>query len=126
MGDEQITAKFRRRRRPGNPGHDPLPDRRERGPQGLAGNRGGLRRKDHPADLPARRIRLSVSKHSTDDIVSKQRDAIEEEIKAELAKSFGSKGIIIEDVLLSQVAPAPRGPGAHAAPATSSNSRPVA
>lgn len=52
------------------------------------------------------RIRLSVSRHSTDDIVSKQRDAIEEEIKAELTKSFSSKGIIIEDVLLSQVAPA--------------------
>ena len=50
------------------------------------------------------RIRLVLSKHSIDDVVRKQRDRIEDEIKAELTKSFADKGIIVEDVLLSQVA----------------------
>lgn len=50
------------------------------------------------------RIRLVASRHSTGDIVSQRRDEIEEEIKQELTKSFGEKGIFIEDVLLSQVA----------------------
>lgn len=49
------------------------------------------------------RLRMVTSRHSTDDIVSKRRDQIEGEIKAELTKSFKEKGIIIEDVLLSQV-----------------------
>lgn len=52
------------------------------------------------------RIRMVVSRHDTNDIVSKRRDQIEEEIKSELTKSFKEKGIIIEDVLLSQVAKA--------------------
>ena len=50
------------------------------------------------------RIRLVASRHSTADIVTKKRDEIEDEAKAELAKSFREKGIIIEDALLSQVA----------------------
>lgn len=49
------------------------------------------------------RIRLVASRHTTEDIVSKRRDEIEDEAKAELTKSFKAKGIIIEDVLFSQV-----------------------
>ncbi|MEX1113229.1 MAG: prohibitin family protein [Patescibacteria group bacterium] len=49
------------------------------------------------------RIRLVISRHKLDDIVSKKRDAIEDEITQELTKSFKEKGIIIEDVLLSHV-----------------------
>ena len=49
------------------------------------------------------RLRLIASKHTTNDIVTKRRDQIEDEAKAALGKSFGEKGILIEDVLLSQV-----------------------
>lgn len=50
------------------------------------------------------RIRLVTSRHTNDDIVSKRRDQVEDEIKDELTQSFSSKGIIIEDVLLSKIA----------------------
>ena len=49
------------------------------------------------------RIRLVISRHETVNIVGKGRGRIEREIKEELASSFKPKGIIIEDVLLSQV-----------------------
>lgn len=49
------------------------------------------------------RIRLVISRHETVSIVGKGRGKIEREIKEELASSFKPKGIIIEDVLLSQV-----------------------
>jgi regulator of protease activity HflC (stomatin/prohibitin superfamily) len=50
------------------------------------------------------RIRLVMSRHTTEDIVSKKRDSIEEEIEESLTKSFRTKGILIEDILLSQIA----------------------
>lgn len=49
------------------------------------------------------RIRLITSRHTTEDIVSKKRDDVEAEMEQELTKSFRQKGILIEDVLLSQV-----------------------
>ena len=49
------------------------------------------------------RIRMVTSRYSTEDTLSKQRGVIEDEIKAELTKSFQEKGIIVEDVLLSQI-----------------------
>lgn len=51
------------------------------------------------------RIRLVTSRHSTNDIISKRRDQIEDEIKNELIRSFQEKGVIVEDVLLSHVVP---------------------
>ena len=49
------------------------------------------------------RLRVVASRHESLDIAGKDRDKIEEDIKHELGKSFKEKGIIIEDVLLSQV-----------------------
>ena len=49
------------------------------------------------------RVRQTVSRHSQVNIVGKGRSKIEAEIKDELQRSFKPKGIIIEDVLLSQV-----------------------
>lgn len=49
------------------------------------------------------RIRLVASRHAKLDILGKGRDKIEDEIKDALTRSFKEKGIIIEDVLLSQV-----------------------
>ena len=52
------------------------------------------------------RIRLVISRHESVNIVGKSRAQIEVEIKDELTRSFQEKGIIVEDILLSQVAPA--------------------
>ncbi len=49
------------------------------------------------------RIRLVISRHTATDVVSKRRDEIEDQIKHELGRSFKEKGIIVEDVLLSQI-----------------------
>ena len=49
------------------------------------------------------RIRVVASRYESLDIADKDRDKIEGEIKDELGRSFKEKGIIIEDVLLSQV-----------------------
>lgn len=49
------------------------------------------------------RIRLVTSRHSVEDILSQRRDDIEGEIKSELLSSFAAKGVIVEDVLLSQI-----------------------
>jgi regulator of protease activity HflC (stomatin/prohibitin superfamily) len=49
------------------------------------------------------RIRQVASRHARLDITGKGRGRIEQEIKEELNNSFKQKGIIIEDVLLSQV-----------------------
>jgi regulator of protease activity HflC (stomatin/prohibitin superfamily) len=49
------------------------------------------------------RIRQVVSRHDRVNITGKGRGTIEREIKEELNNSFKEKGIIIEDVLLSQV-----------------------
>lgn len=53
--------------------------------------------------LTRSRIRQVISKHGTTDVVSKKRDEVEDEIKLQLGRSFKQKGILIEDVLLSQV-----------------------
>lgn len=52
------------------------------------------------------RIRMVISRHSSENVVSKKRDEVEAEMERELSKSFKQKGILIEDVLLSQVSKA--------------------
>ena len=52
------------------------------------------------------RVRQVVSRHAQVSITGKGRGKIEQELKEELQRSFKPKGIIIEDVLLSQVTPA--------------------
>ncbi len=49
------------------------------------------------------RIRMVTSRHTTEDVLSKRRAQVEAEIKEELTTSFADKGIIVEDVFLSQI-----------------------
>lgn len=49
------------------------------------------------------RIRTIASRHNREDVISKNREQIEDQIKAELTRSFKEKGILVEDVLMSQV-----------------------
>ncbi len=49
------------------------------------------------------RIRTVASRHNREDIIAKNREQIEDEIKTELTRSFKEKGILVEDVLMSQV-----------------------
>lgn len=50
------------------------------------------------------RIRMVASRFSFADIVGQKRDAVESELKNELERIFYSRGIYVENVLLSEVA----------------------
>ncbi len=50
------------------------------------------------------RIRMVMSRFSFQDIVGAKRDAVETELKSELERIFYSRGIYVENVLLSEVA----------------------
>lgn len=49
------------------------------------------------------RMRMIASKYQIQDIVSMRRDEVEEETKNELVRIFAPRGIIVENVLLSEV-----------------------
>lgn len=49
------------------------------------------------------RLRMIASRHAAEDIVSRRRDLVEEEIKGELDRIFFPRGIHVENVLLSEV-----------------------
>lgn len=49
------------------------------------------------------RLRMIASKFTSQDLVAGQRNAIEEEMKAELERIFYPRGINVENVLLSEV-----------------------
>lgn len=49
------------------------------------------------------RMRMIASRYSKQEIISTKRDAIEVEAKNELARIFYPRGIIVENVLLSEV-----------------------
>ncbi len=49
------------------------------------------------------RIRLIASRYSFTEVASTKRDEIEEEIKKELERIFYPRGILVENVLLSEV-----------------------
>ncbi len=51
------------------------------------------------------RIRMVMSRFEFKDIVGQKRDAVEIELKNELERIFYSRGIYVENVLLSEVAP---------------------
>ncbi len=50
------------------------------------------------------RIRMVMSKFDRQDIVGAKRDAVETELKNELERIFYSRGIYVENVLLSEIA----------------------
>lgn len=52
------------------------------------------------------RARLVASKYSLQDIVTSKRDEFETELKKELERNFYPRGILVENVLLSEVRPA--------------------
>lgn len=49
------------------------------------------------------RMRMIASRYSRQDIISTKRDAVEMEARDELARIFYPRGIIVENVLLSEV-----------------------
>lgn len=49
------------------------------------------------------RLRMIASKHTLQDIVSLQRDQVEVDTKNELVRIFAPRGIIVENILLSEV-----------------------
>ncbi|MEA3272285.1 MAG: prohibitin family protein [Patescibacteria group bacterium] len=49
------------------------------------------------------RMRMIASKYPIQDIVSMKRDEVEEEAKNELVRIFAPRGIIVENVLLSEI-----------------------
>lgn len=49
------------------------------------------------------RLRMVAAKHSAEDIISNKRDAIEIEAQKELERVFYSRGILVENVLLSDI-----------------------
>lgn len=49
------------------------------------------------------RIRMVMARHTVEEAMSQGRDLVEREIEEELTKSFKAKGILVEDVLLSQI-----------------------
>jgi len=49
------------------------------------------------------RMRMIASKYAIQDIISIRRDEVEEEAKNELVRIFSPRGIIVENVLLSEV-----------------------
>jgi len=51
------------------------------------------------------RMRMVFSRFDVDDILKSKRDAVETELKNELERIFYSRGIYVENVLLSEVAP---------------------
>ncbi len=50
------------------------------------------------------RIRMVFSRFNRDDIVGQKRDAVETELKNEMERIFYSRGIYVENVLLSEIA----------------------
>ncbi len=58
------------------------------------------------------RLRMIASRYTFQDLVSGQRDAIEENVKQELERIFRPRGIIVENILLSEIGKA-RGGGGH-------------
>ncbi len=55
------------------------------------------------------RFRMIASRYSLQDIVSARRDAVELDTKQELARIFLPRGIVVENVLLSEIAKGGRG-----------------
>lgn len=51
------------------------------------------------------RFRMIASRYNLHDIVSNRRDAVEIELKSELERIFQPRGILVENVLLSQISP---------------------
>lgn len=51
------------------------------------------------------RMRMIISKYNSHDIVSLKRSEIETETKNELVRIFSPRGIIVENVLLSEIKP---------------------
>jgi regulator of protease activity HflC (stomatin/prohibitin superfamily) len=51
------------------------------------------------------RIRMVFSRFNFQDIIGAQRDAVETELKNELERIFYSRGIYVENVLLSEISP---------------------
>lgn len=49
------------------------------------------------------RFRMILSRYNYQDIVSKERDNIEQELKSELERIFYPRGIYVENVLLSEI-----------------------
>lgn len=49
------------------------------------------------------RMRMIASRYSRQDIISSKRDAVEMEARDELARIFYPRGIVVENVLLSEV-----------------------
>lgn len=49
------------------------------------------------------RSRMIASRHSYQDIVSTRRDAVELDLREELARIFLPRGIIVENILLSEI-----------------------
>lgn len=49
------------------------------------------------------RLRLIASRHETNAIISLERDRVEIEMKQELERIFGPRGILVENVLLSEI-----------------------
>lgn len=49
------------------------------------------------------RVRMIASRHTRAEIMTAKRDAVEVELKDELARIFYPRGIIVENVLLSEV-----------------------
>ena len=54
------------------------------------------------------RLRMIASRYAYQDLVAGQRDAIEEDMKQELERIFRPRGIVVENVLLSEISK-PRG-----------------
>lgn len=49
------------------------------------------------------RMRMVAAKHAADDLITNQRDTVEIEAQSELERVFYTRGILVENVLLSEI-----------------------
>jgi len=48
-------------------------------------------------------MRMVAAKHAADDLITNQRDTVEIEAQRELERVFYTRGILVENVLLSEI-----------------------